>query len=80
MVLPPGGEYIVYCMACMGVLVIPALLPPEYQQAQMTRPRRLTRSHGVSRTRGPARAERKAAWRVNIERGWVPGDEYIGGT
>jgi hypothetical protein len=74
-VLPMGQEYIAYCM---GVRVDPALLPPEYQQARIVR-RRSPRLMGLDRTRGRVRAEKKAVWRVNIERRWVPGgDDYTG--
>ena len=76
-------EYIDYCMSCMGVEVDPANLPPKYQQINFPTPRRSARNHGTpiyAPTKGPKRAARNPRFRVNIERGWVPNDPYVGGT
>jgi hypothetical protein len=74
-------EYILICSACMGVCVWPLRLPARYQRANMQPRRRSPRNHVVTkRTKGPKKAERKSTWRVNIERGWVHDDPFVGGA
>ncbi|KAH7083078.1 hypothetical protein BKA63DRAFT_404444 [Paraphoma chrysanthemicola] len=70
-VQPPGQDYITICLACMGVRIIPNRLPNE-----LLRPAPVV----APRTHGPMRALRRAMWRVNIERGWIPGDPYLNGA
>lgn len=72
-------EYITYCLACMGVQIDPDALPEKYQQANVRPKRRSARLAG-NVTKGPRRAPVSSSFRVNIERGWLPNDLFVGGT
>ncbi|KAF2868862.1 hypothetical protein BDV95DRAFT_579517 [Massariosphaeria phaeospora] len=72
--LPPGEEYISYCMSCMGVKVYHANLPQNLTEA-VVMGRTQTRTH-KSRVHKAARSSR---YRVNIERAWLEQDDLMGG-
>lgn len=83
---PGGSEWISICLACMGVRIELARMPAKYQRANMQPRRRSPRGHAatagpvLSRTQGPKAAQRSPEFRVNIERGWVENDWFVGGT
>ncbi|KAF1829133.1 hypothetical protein BDW02DRAFT_574251 [Decorospora gaudefroyi] len=84
-------EYISYCLACMGVKVDPRWNKPpvKYREEAVANLRRRQRlvaavnvgvvAPGYHRTKGPLREIRDPSFRVNIERGWVHNDPFVGG-
>ncbi|EUC49157.1 hypothetical protein COCMIDRAFT_85358 [Bipolaris oryzae ATCC 44560] len=80
---PTPQEYITYCMACLGVRIIPNFLPRDLRQGPVMarhERRQSLRNRGFKRTKGPAAAQRHPTYRVNIERAWLAPDPDIGGT
>ncbi|KAF1363031.1 hypothetical protein EJ07DRAFT_152554 [Lizonia empirigonia] len=80
---PRTREYITVCLACMGVKIRPMNLPARYRQ-NMFQNRILHLRSGdrpaYTWTKGPMHARRDCRFRVNIERGWVDQDPFVGGT
>jgi hypothetical protein len=79
-VRPLGQQFISICLVCMGVQVDPMRVPAKYSRARLQRKLSLRLAAQKNRTRGPMEAERRATWRVNIERGWVPQDPFLNGA
>ena len=72
---PVDQDFIDICLVCMGVRVIPDRIPTKYQKDNVLHGRVTRSSQQNSRTKGPARAERSFRYRVNIERGYLAGND-----
>jgi hypothetical protein len=73
-------EYMMYCMACMGVQVISnRKLPPDLQKDAVAPRRNVTTRNGTrwGRTKGPRREPRGPNFRINMERGYIEHDPYM---